>query len=441
VWKIRDTGRLTRDLLGGAYVVQLLRPAVNLVAGAAVARGLGFVAYLIAARVLGPQDFGRLTGLQAIVAIGAAISGLGLAVIAPRTIAQLCVGDPGEARRVAGSLVVLTVAGGFLVALLSVPLGVLALSTVQVRGLVVATVGLSVTSAIGATLTAVLYGLESTADVAIANVARGILTFIAVVSQAAHGLSAVVIALLVVEGTVLLVTWALLARSRDGARFMLRFSFERRDLRMLWQLGVPALIGSAAVLPSMWLGQALLSSQPGGLHALGLFGLAYRFYLVILFVPSAITPMVLPALARSLAENRRSAGVYTKLLRANLALNVGLAALLALVVAGSAPFLASLEGSDYVGARPIIVVLSIAAIGAGLNNVLGQAAISLGRIRAWFLSDIALALSLALAAVELVPSSLGTGLAFAYLIGMACTCVALGPSVVRGLRQIGMGVE
>ena len=135
------------------------------------------------------------------------------------------------------------------------------------------------------------------------------------------------------EVAVLVLTGALLTRSRDGARFVVRFRLERRDLRMLWQFGIPALIGSAAVLPSMWLGQALLSSQPGGLHALGLFGLAYRFYLVILFLPAAITPMVLPGLARTLAEQRVS-GAYGRLLRANLALNVGLAAILALIVAG-----------------------------------------------------------------------------------------------------------
>jgi O-antigen/teichoic acid export membrane protein len=437
--KIRDTGRLALDLLGGTYVVQLLRPALNLVAGAIIARGLGFIAYLIAARVLGPQDFGRLTGLQAIVAIGAAISGLGVAVIAPRTIAQLRIVDPQEARRVAGSLLAMTVGGGCLVALLSVLVGGSVLATVQVQGLVVATVGLAVASALSATLTSVLYGLEATGDVAVANVARGILTMIAVVTQAANGLSAVVVALLVVEVAVMVVTGALLARPRDGARFLVRFRLERRDLRMLWQLGMPALIGSAAVLPSMWLGQALLSSQPGGLHALGLFGLAYRFYLVILFVPAAITPLVLPALARTLAE-QRSSGTYRRLLRANLALNVGLAAVLALVVAGSAPVLAGLGGSDYAGARPIIVVLAIAALAAGLNNVLGQAAISLGRIRAWLLSDLVLAVGLALSAVVLVPRLLGPGLAVAYLVGMVATCVALVPAVLRGLRLLGKGV-
>jgi O-antigen/teichoic acid export membrane protein len=406
---------------------------VRLIAGAVVSRGLGFIAYLIAARALGPQDFGRLTGLQIIVAVGAAVSGLGLAVIAPKTIAQLRIIDLDEARRIGGSLLAMTAAGGLLVAFLAVLVGRPALATVQVPGLVVVTVGLAVATALGAILTAVLYGLEATADAAMANVARGILTLIAVVSQAANGLGAVVIALLAVEVAMLVVTGALLTRSRDGVRFVVRFRLERRDLQMLWQLGMPALLGSAVVLPSMWLGQALLSSQPGGLHALGLFGLAFRFYLVILFVPAAITPMVLPALARTLAE-RRSSGTYGRLVRASLVLNVGLAAILALVVAGSAPVLANIGGSGYAGARPIIVVLAVAALAAGLNNVLSQAAISMGRIRAWLLSDIILSVALALTAAVLVPRWLGTGLATAYLIGMVATCVALLPSVLAGLR-------
>ncbi len=438
--RIREAGRFALDLLGGAYVIGLLRPASQLVAGAVVSRGLGFIAYLIAARALGPQDFGRLTGLQVIVAVGAAISGLGLAVIAPKTIAQLRIADPDEARRIAGSLLAMTAAGGLLVVLLSVLIGRPALATVQVPGLVVVTVGLAFASAVGATLTAVLYGLEATADVAVANVVRGILTMIAVIAEAKNGLSDLVIALLVVEIAVLAVTAALLVRSRHGVRFLVRFRLERRDLGMLWQLGIPALIGSAAVLPAMWLGQALLSSQPGGLHALGLFGLAYRFYLVILFVPSAMTPMVLPALARALVE-QRSSGAYGRLLRANLALNVGLAAILALVVASFAPILAGLGGSGYGGARPIIMVLAVAALPAGLNNVLSQAAISLGRVRAWLLSDIVLAVALALAAVVSVPQWLGTGLAIAYLIGMVATCVALLPAVLHSLRLLGKGIN
>src|SRR5205823_4459029 len=108
----------------------------------------------------------------------------------------------------------------------------------------------------------------------------------------------------------------------------------------------------------------------------------------------------------------------------------------AIAVAALAPIIMRLGGTAYEAGWPALVILAGAAVPSALNNALSQTALSLNRIRAWLLSDIVLAASLALFALILAPRLRATGLAAAYLGAMVLTCVVLFGPVRRGLAQL-----
>jgi O-antigen/teichoic acid export membrane protein len=181
-------------------------------------------------------------------------------------------------------------------------------------------------------------------------------------------------------------------------------------------------------------GQILLREQPDGYAHIAEFSVAYRWHLAIVFVPVALVPAAIPILTRLQRRDRQQA---RDALRFTLVTGVAMAAVPAAIIAVAAPWIMGLSG-DYYGARPwTLVVLAVAAVPLVLNNILSSAAISLGAVRAWLVSDVVLAVGVLALALALVPSFAAAGLALAYLGGYLLTDLALMPAVVRHARKTG----
>jgi PST family polysaccharide transporter len=222
-------------------------------------------------------------------------------------------------------------------------------------------------------------------------------------------------------------------RSCNKARIDLRLNLAWRERATLWRFSLPALIGSLAVQPAMWVGQIVLVRRPDGFIQAGYFAFGYRWYLFIMFLASAIAPIGLPMLTNIRATAQRD--THVRFLRISFAINVAVVVVPGLAVVLLAQLLTQIGGAGYAGARSTLIVLAITCVPAAANTVLSQAALSLDRVRAWVVSDFVLAGSLAGVAVILTPRLGSIGLAYAYLVGMTATCVVLIGPVLSAVRD------
>ncbi len=119
----------------------------------------------------------------------------------------------------------------------------------------------------------------------------------------------------------------------------------------------------------------------------------------------------------------------------NVALSFLLTCVPAAVMVALSAFVMGFSGTFYARHADVLIVLAIAAIPGALNNVLSSAGISLDAVRAWLISDIALAAAFFGAAVGLIPTLGAVGLAWAYLIGYVVTDAVLVLPVKARLRR------
>jgi O-antigen/teichoic acid export membrane protein len=165
----------------------------------------------------------------------------------------------------------------------------------------------------------------------------------------------------------------------------------------------------------------------------GYFAFAYRWFLLIMFLSSTIAPVGLTVLSNLRSTATRAAHAF--FLRLAIGINLAVVTPPALGVILLAGPVCRLGGSGYGAATPTLVVLAFACILSALNNALSQAALSLDRVTAWVLSDVALAVTLGALALCLAPGLGSLGVALAYLAGYAVTCVWLVGPVALAIRQ------
>jgi O-antigen/teichoic acid export membrane protein len=193
--------------------------------------------------------------------------------------------------------------------------------------------------------------------------------------------------------------------------------------RSLWKPAAPAFVAFLTVSVALLLAQLELARHGDGYAQVGVFNLAYRWHIALLFVPAVVAPALLPALTRLLTEGKepggrrlfQTYGVGTLMLTVPPAL---------LMMVAAVPIL-SLSGEYYADHPWPLVILALASIPSAANNVLSTGAVGVGAIRAWLASDVALAVVLLGGAYILVPTYAATGLAIAYLLAYVVTDAVL----------------
>jgi putative peptidoglycan lipid II flippase len=200
--------------------------------------------------------------------------------------------------------------------------------------------------------------------------------------------------------------------------------------RSLWKPAAPALAAFLVVSVALLVGQLVLSRESHGYAEVGVFNLAYRWHIAVLFVPAVIAPALLPVLTRLLAAG--DDGAARRLFRLYVVGTLILTVVPALILMLAAHPILSLSGNYYADRSAPLVVLAVASIPSALNNVLSAGSLGIGAFRSWLISDVALAVVLVGAAAIFVPIYAATGLALAYLLAYIATdSVLLHP--VRGL--------
>lgn len=144
--------------------------------------------------------------------------------------------------------------------------------------------------------------------------------------------------------------------------------FKLRDCRILYRFSLPATFASLMVAPVYWIVRSMLVKH-NGYGDLAVYEVADQWKTIILFIPTAVSQIVLPILSSMVNVDKSK---YWKVLKLNIILNGGIAFLSALLVGLFSPMIVSFYGSDFTDYWPLIF-LAASTIFTSVTNVAGMA--------------------------------------------------------------------
>lgn len=163
-----------------------------------------------------------------------------------------------------------------------------------------------------------------------------------------------------------------------------------RELEVIWRFSFPAILAGLMVSPVIWFCNYLLVNQVNGYHEMANFDLASQWRNTILFIPSALSQIVLPLLSSSIQDEKS----YKKIFNINLKINFYLGFGLALLFTILSPLIMKLYGENYQNALLPMVIMFITTAIITVNNVIGQAIASQDKMWLGFLVNLIWALTL-----------------------------------------------
>lgn len=350
--------------------------------GAVLSRGLVLLSSLIIARLLGKAGYGRWGLVLSTVTLFAQFAIFGVALTVTKHVAELRKTDPSRAGRIlsfsliVGLISVATMAltclgaGRWLARdLYKVPelAGPLMLASVMLFGMVSVVV-----------MRAALAGFEDFRRIAWINAVQGMVLFAAAAPLTWRwGIHGAVGAMAVSQFTALILFGqATLQKCRDH-HMPLGTSGIWQERAVLWKYAIPSLLGGGISAPAAALSKALVA-RSGDLVGLGGFEAAARWQAVVMFVPEAARQITLPLLAKLKGQNDRRR--YIKALWANIALNAGIATVMAVPIMILSPWILGLYGKGFREDWDILVILVGSGVLQAVKDVFARVTASLEKL-------------------------------------------------------------
>jgi O-antigen/teichoic acid export membrane protein len=399
--------------------VRLARGVFWSLVGAVLARGLGVASSIIVARVLGIAAFGEFTMIQSTVGLFGTFAGLGLGVTVTKYVAELRESDPVRCGRVIGLILLVGTAGGVVAGaglLLFAPwLAAHTLAAPQLAPLLQAASALVLCNTLQGVYAGALGGFEAFKRVAQVNWMAAVLGLpFLVVGAFAAGLPGAVwgsvaqIALGCVIGHV--------ALSKEAAQRNVPLSYAPRldDCGILWRFSLPAFLSSTLYGPASWICSTLLANQPQGYTEVALINAASQWRNFLIFLPMTLTSVLAPVFSNLYQLGQRAE--FEKLLRRNMAINVGICLALCLPLVLFAPAILNWYGPGFRRGVPVfLLTLSTIAVTAA-TTLFSRAMQATGRAWIEMTFTAVWAVVLIVACLFLVPAYKAVGLASAQVL-------------------------
>lgn len=183
------------------------------------------------------------------------------------------------------------------------------------------------------------------------------------------------------------------------------------DWSMLLNDCIPATLSALMVTPTFW-GIRTILLQHDGYKSLALFEAADQWKVMMLFIPTAISQMVLPILT-SIRQQRQQ---FRHVLLANIALIVGISSMITLLVLLLGGPIMQLYGKGFSDKMPL-VYLALSNIFSAYSNIIEMSIYSKNKMWQAFVINLFWAIVLLVSAYGLVERGLNaTGIALAVLI-------------------------
>jgi O-antigen/teichoic acid export membrane protein len=401
-----------------AIVRRLARGVAWNTLGGVIAQGGSFLGSIVLARVLGKQAFGEFAMVQSTVVALSSLAGLGLGVTATKYVSQYRSTEPARVGRILGlsSLVALAAAIcfsiGFVWVMPSMALGAVYVLFITLNGY----------------QSGALCAFESFGAIARMGAVYGLANVLLSWWFAVRwGLPGAILS----QGAGVLLLWMLyqIALNREcaaaGIRVDYRGAWQERPI--LFAFSIPAAAcGMVASVAAWWCNTILVRNA--GYAELAIFSAAGSMRSMILFLPALVARVATPVMNRMAAEGDHPG--FRRIFWTTVAVNGGIALLLAGVLAVAGSRVLSLFGKDFGGSTPMILLLLGSVVLEVVAVNLFQALFTAGRL--WLNLGIICCWTMVLAVVtaSATPRYGSAGLALAYLAAWAVS-VTLYAAAVR----------
>lgn len=140
----------------------------------------------------------------------------------------------------------------------------------------------------------------------------------------------------------------------------------RRDYSLLVSFSLPAILQSIVASPVLWFVRSMLV-RTNGFGDAAVYEAADQWRIIILFIPAAVSQIVLPILS-SLVNVDSSK--FKKVLLLNIALNASIALIIALGICIFSSYIMASYGNGFSDPLPLII-LAISTVFTAIGNVIG----------------------------------------------------------------------
>ncbi|WP_286894796.1 MULTISPECIES: oligosaccharide flippase family protein [Sphingobacterium] len=377
------------------------------------------IATVVMTRFMVKEEYGQFGIIKSTILMFAVFAGLELGMTATKYISEFRSIDRGKVERIIGL-------SNFFAILLSLSIGLFIYCFAAQIANQIAAPNLAKEirissfilffSSLNGVQAGILNGIERFKESSINNATAGVLSSLLLVITSIYGnLDSVVLAF----GFNFVILYALNYISIKKY-FYVDFSIQIlkrenfKEIGVLWKFSLPAILAGLMIGPVIWLCNYFLVNQPGGYQEMAVFDIANQWRTTILFIPAALSQIVLPLLASSVNDK----AAYRMYFYKNLKINIYVGLLFVIVLVLLTPVIVWFYGGNYINATYPMLIMFITTAFIAANNVIGQAIASQGRMWLGFFVNLMWALVLIFSTyILVVQNSFGaTGLALAYLI-------------------------
>ena len=325
---------------------------------------LGLLASIFVARLLGKNGFGELGIVQSTANMFQVLAGTAIGLTATKHVAEFRNSDPARAGRIIALSNASSVIIGAVLALgLIISSSWLAQHTLaapQLAPLLRIGALLLFLAAFSGAQGGALSGFECFKENAQINLWSGLLGFpIMITAVYFWGL----------RGAVWGLVWSMAVACAMNV-FVLRGVMKRyhvplslrtsaSELPVLWNFGLPTVLGGLVSAPVYWACNAMLVNRQGGYAEMGILNAANQWWAAVLFLPGMLGQVVLPVMTERLSSHGHAQA--RRLLWASVAANLAVVSPVIILASILSRNIMASYGSPFAGARPTLIVLLVAA--------------------------------------------------------------------------------
>lgn len=333
------------------------------------------VAGILCARVLGKEGYGQLGIVRSTVSLFVSLGSAGMGVTAAKFVAQYKNINKEEAAKIASITRLFACFAGMVAAIailvFAETLAAHALHTPSLaREIRVGALLIFITILNGAQ-NGILSGVEDFKAIArntfVASAVEGLLM---VAGAKAFGVFGAVLGYGL--GYVVLYVCNRLSIVHDFKAYGIRprlMNVRPGDLRVLYKFSLPSALSGTLVMPAYWVVRMLLVRY-NGFGELGIYEAADQWRMIILFVPAALSQIVLPILSN--VQEEGSSQTFWKIIWFNIGLNAVITLGLSLLVLLCGNWLMGLNGKEFTGSSTV-VCLAFSTVFSSAATIMGNA--------------------------------------------------------------------
>lgn len=420
---------------------RLLRAIQWSVLGAGLAQATYLASSVLTARLLGSEDFGRLSMIQLTLNMLVSLIAPSIGWSIMRAAATMRTHERSQLAPLLNALLWIGMLGS---AILSA--GLFGLSQLlcihwledppSIPAFAIASVSVAVNGYFSL-VTSLLSGLEAFRGTALLNTVRGILIAVMMLAGAAlGGLNGAAAGFTLASGASALFAWVVLRWLLRQHMLELHAFDWARARQTLAQISFPMFLSTVTGAVTLWLGGLLLARYTQGFSQIAVFNAANHWKAAITFLPTQITQASSPILSN--LWGAREIAPLKSLIRTNLRLVALTCGVPALVVSVAAPLVLGLYLIEGVQASWAFRLLILSGLMASLCSVFGYTMIAMGK--AWQSFAVNFLWMVAFMLIAFVSLSSGVlGLSVSYFCSYALLLVVAAVyvrSALRGCKEV-----